>query len=140
MQPALILLDVRMPGVDGFEACRRLKSDAHTRESVIIFMSAFNDTEERVYGLELGAVDYITKPFYAAEVIARVRIHLELRRLNHALALTNEGLIAANLKLKRDLRQPQRFNGRYCPPALRSWRVMYSPGAIVRVKSLPAMH
>ncbi len=103
MQPALILLDVRMPGVDGFEACRRLKSDAHTRESVIIFMSAFNDTEERVYGLELGAVDYITKPFYAAEVIARVRIHLELRRLNHALALTNEGLIAANLKLKRDL-------------------------------------
>src|ERR1700728_4858662 len=68
MQPALILLDVRMPGVDGFEACLRLKSDARTRESVVIFMSAFDDTKERVHGLELGAVDYITKPFYAAEM------------------------------------------------------------------------
>ncbi len=103
MQPALILLDVRMPGVDGFEACRRLKSDARTRESVVIFMSAVDDRKERVHGLELGAVDYITKPFYAAEVIARVRIHLELHRLSHSLAVTNEGLVAANLKLKRDL-------------------------------------
>ncbi len=103
MQPALILLDVRMPGIDGFETCRRLKSDARTRDPVIIFMSAFDDMTERVHGLELGAVDYITKPFYAAEVIARVRIHLELRRLNRALAVTNDGLVAANLKLKRDL-------------------------------------
>jgi phosphoserine phosphatase RsbU/P len=103
LKPALILLDVRMPGVDGFEACRRLKSDPRTRESVVIFISAADDRKERVHGLELGAVDYITKPFYAAEVIARVRIHLELRRLNHALAVTNEGLVAANLELKRDL-------------------------------------
>ena len=117
MQPALILLDVRMPGVDGFEACLRLKSDARTRESVVIFMSAFDDTKERVHGLELGAVDYITKPFYAAEVIARVRIHLELRRLNHALGVTNEGLVAANLKLKRDLKAAAKVQRALLPAA-----------------------
>jgi phosphoserine phosphatase RsbU/P len=117
MQPALILLDVRMPGVDGFEACRRLKSDARTRESVIIFMSAVNDMKEKVHGLELGAVDYITKPFYAAEVIARVRIHLELHRLNHALAVTNEGLVAANLKLRGDLEAAAKVQRTLLPAA-----------------------
>jgi sigma-B regulation protein RsbU (phosphoserine phosphatase) len=115
LEPALILLDVRMPGVDGFETCRRLKSDARTRESLVIFMSAFNDMKDRVRGLELGAVDYITKPFYAAEVVARVRIHLELRRLNHALAVTNEGLVAANLKLKRDLEVAATFQRALLP-------------------------
>jgi sigma-B regulation protein RsbU (phosphoserine phosphatase) len=102
-RPAMILLDIRMPGIDGFEVCRRLQSDARTRDSAIVFMSALDDKQEIVRALEVGAVDYITKPFFPAEVRARVRVHLELRRLNGVLAETNRSLLAANRKLKQDL-------------------------------------
>jgi sigma-B regulation protein RsbU (phosphoserine phosphatase) len=102
-RPELILLDIKMPGIGGFETCRRLKSDPQTHDSPIIFMSALSDAQDKVLGFDLGAVDYITKPFDAAEVRARIRTHLELRRLNRELAETNEDLLAANLKLRRDL-------------------------------------
>jgi PleD family two-component response regulator len=78
-QPDLILLDIMMPGIDGFETCRQLKEDPATRESVVIFLSARGDVSDKVRGLELGAVDYIAKPFQAEEVIARVRTHLRNR-------------------------------------------------------------
>ncbi len=84
-QPELILLDVQMPGIDGFEVCRRLKADATTAEIPIIFMTALADSASKVKGLSLGAVDYITKPFEQDEAIARVRIHLQLRHLTHSL-------------------------------------------------------
>jgi PAS domain S-box-containing protein len=80
-RPQLILLDIRMPGKDGFEICRRLKESADTRDIPVIFLSASGELAEKVEGLRLGAVDFITKPFQREELLARVRTHLELARL-----------------------------------------------------------
>jgi phosphoserine phosphatase RsbU/P len=79
--PDLILLDIMMPGIDGFEVCRRLKSDPATARVPVIFLSALDETADKVKGLQLGAVDYVSKPFQAEEVIARVNTHLTLHRL-----------------------------------------------------------
>ncbi|WP_353932573.1 response regulator [Okeanomitos corallinicola TIOX110] len=80
--PGLILLDIMMPGIDGFETCRRLKASSITKEIPVIFMTALSDSTDKINGFNLGAVDYITKPFQEAEVIARVKTHLKLRQLN----------------------------------------------------------
>jgi signal transduction histidine kinase len=80
--PDLILLDIMMPKIDGFETCRRLQADLSTKEIPIIFITALSDIKEKVKGLSLGAVDYITKPFQQDEVLARVQLHLKMRRLN----------------------------------------------------------
>lgn len=77
--PDIILLDVIMPGIDGFETCRRLKASPITKNIPIIFMTALNDPVDKVKGLNLGAVDYITKPFQYDEVLARINIHLRLQ-------------------------------------------------------------
>ena len=79
--PDLILLDIMMPDIDGYEVCRQLKSDPATADIPVIFLSALGDTEDKVKGLHLGAVDYITKPFQPDEVIARVNTHLTIHRL-----------------------------------------------------------
>jgi DNA-binding response OmpR family regulator len=80
-QPDLILLDVRMPGMDGFGTCRRLKADPRTQSIPVIFLTSAEDKEDRLTGLSLGAVDYIIKPFVSEEeVLARLGIHLELSR------------------------------------------------------------
>ncbi|MHC5858012.1 sensor histidine kinase [Nostoc sp.] len=84
-QPELILLDVQMPGIDGFETCRRLKANPVTQNIPIIFTTALADTESKTKGFSLGAVDYIPKPFAQEEVIARVRVHLQLKQLNECL-------------------------------------------------------
>jgi signal transduction histidine kinase len=84
-RPDLILLDVMMPGIDGFETCRRLKADPATQDIPVIFMTALSDTLDKVRGLELGAVDYITKPFQQEEVIARTKLHLRLSQLTQRL-------------------------------------------------------
>lgn len=78
--PDLILLDVMMPEMDGHEVCRRLKANEHTKEIPIIFITAQNDPHEEALGIELGAVDFITKPVNAAVVRARVNTHLQLRQ------------------------------------------------------------
>ncbi len=78
--PDLILLDVMMPGMDGFEVCRRLKEDPATRDIPVLFLTALNEVANESRGLELGAVDYITKPFNPVIVKARVRNHLELKK------------------------------------------------------------
>ncbi|MGK7887912.1 MAG: response regulator [Leptolyngbyaceae cyanobacterium] len=84
--PDLILLDVMMPGgMDGFETCRTIKANKATQPIPIIFTTAASDTIDKVKGLESGAVDYITKPFQHAEVLARINVHLELYRLNQTL-------------------------------------------------------
>jgi len=85
----LILLDVMMPGIDGFETCQRLKENPATQEIPVIFMTALSDTVDKVKGLNLGAVDYITKPFQQQEVLARIRVHLKLRNLTETLAEQN---------------------------------------------------
>jgi DNA-binding NtrC family response regulator len=83
--PDLILLDVSMPGMDGYEVCRRLKADEQSRRIPVIFISAFGDTRQKVTGFEAGGIDYITKPVEAEEVLARVRTHLRLRQAEEAL-------------------------------------------------------
>ncbi len=80
-RPDLILLDIMMPGIDGYEVCRQLKSVPATADIPVIFLSALGNTEDKVKGLQLGAVDYITKPFQPDEVIARVNTHLTIHRL-----------------------------------------------------------
>lgn len=77
--PNLILLDVMMPGIDGFETCQKLKANPVTTDIPVIFMTALSDSVDKVKGLSLGAVDYITKPIQHEEVLARIRVHLKLR-------------------------------------------------------------
>lgn len=84
-QPDLILLDVMMPGLDGFETCRRFKAQAGTRDIPVIFMTALTDTAEKVRAFSAGAVDYITKPIQHDEALARIGTHLTIRRLQHEL-------------------------------------------------------
>lgn len=79
LQPGLILLDVRMPGMDGFAVCRRLKANPATRFIPVIFLTAATDLAERLLGFSVGGVDYIGKPFSEQEVLARVGVHLVLR-------------------------------------------------------------
>src|SRR5882724_9007148 len=81
IRPDLILLDIMMPEMDGFETCRRIKASTAWREIPIIFLTAKTDTADIVRGFELGAVDYVAKPFSAHELLARVRTHLALDHL-----------------------------------------------------------
>ena len=90
--PDLILLDIMMPGIDGFETCQRLKANPETNDIPILFMTALSDTVDKVRGLSIGAVDYITKPFQTEEVLARVTVHLKLRYLTKKLEFQNQEL------------------------------------------------
>jgi putative two-component system response regulator len=83
--PDLILLDIEMPEINGYEVCQRLKSDPKTKDIPIIFISAYNDIEAKVKAFKLGGVDYISKPFANEEVIARVKMHLKLVDYQHHL-------------------------------------------------------
>jgi DNA-binding response OmpR family regulator len=91
-QPDIILLDVLMEGIDGFEICRLLKADQTTREIPIVFMTSLNEVGARVQAFRLGAVDYISKPFEPEELIARVRTQLSLRRMTQSLKDQNARL------------------------------------------------
>ncbi|UCD32838.1 MAG: response regulator, partial [Desulfobacterales bacterium] len=90
--PDLILLDIMMPGIDGFEVCRRLKSDKSTEDIPVIFLSALGETESKVKGLQLGAVDYVSKPFQPEEVKARVETHLTIHRLKREVQIQRDQL------------------------------------------------
>lgn len=82
ISPDLILLDVMMPGMDGFETCDRLKANAQWKQIPVMFMTALDEPEQKVRAFDSGAVDYIVKPFFEQEVLARVKTHIELRRLS----------------------------------------------------------
>jgi putative two-component system response regulator len=90
--PDLILLDIMMPEIDGYEVCRRLKSEVWTREIPIIFLTAKSEVEDEAYGLELGASDYITKPISPPIVLARVKTHLAIKRVQDFLRDQNQFL------------------------------------------------
>ena len=90
--PDLILLDIMMPGIDGFEVCRRLKDNPDTANIPVIFLSALTDTKDKVQGLQLGAVDYVSKPFQPDEVIARVNTHLTIHRLKREVEQKKDAL------------------------------------------------
>src|SRR6185436_15067173 len=91
-RPDLILLDVMMPDVDGFEVCRAIKENPATKDIVIIFLSALGEVADKVAGLEMGAADYITKPIQADEVIARVATHLIQQQLEREVRLSRDSL------------------------------------------------
>jgi len=88
--PNLILLDIKMPGMDGYEVCRQLKERRESRGTPVIFISALNEIQNKVQGFNVGGVDYITKPFQYEEVIARVETHLALRRFQKRLQKANK--------------------------------------------------
>jgi signal transduction histidine kinase len=90
--PDLILLDVMMPGIDGFKTCERLKANSSTEDIPVIFMTALSDTVDKINGFNLGAVDYITKPIQQEEVLSRIQTHLTIRNLQKELQKQNERL------------------------------------------------
>ncbi len=95
-QPDLILLDVIMPGIDGFETCRQLKANENTQDIPVIFMTALTSIEDKVKGFSVGGVDYITKPIQQEEVLARVTTHLKIKVLTEHLQKINQDLIKLN--------------------------------------------
>ena len=111
VQPDLVLLDVLMPDVGGFEVCRTLKADPNLRDAPVIFLSALGDVSDKVAGLSLGAVDYITKPIQPEEVIARVDVHLNRHLLERELR-------RANLRLNRELAGAAEMQRLILPPTL----------------------
>ena len=105
--PDLILLDVMMPGIDGFETCRRLKQDNATADIPVIFMTALDDVADKMAAFQAGGVDYVSKPFQPDELLARVRTHIKLRRAQLSLAVQNRALqveIAARREAETALR------------------------------------
>ena len=109
--PDLILLDVVMPGMDGFEACRRLKQDEETQDIPVIFITATDATEGVVEGFQAGGVDYITKPFQDEEVLVRVRTHLRINRLTREVEAKNEELVQKNHELEEEIAQRKALKG-----------------------------
>lgn len=99
--PDLILLDIMMPEMDGYEVCLRLRENRETADIPIIFLSAKSETDDKIKGLEAGAVDYITKPFSMGEVLARVKAQLKIRSLTKSLKKSNESLKKALLELEK---------------------------------------
>jgi sigma-B regulation protein RsbU (phosphoserine phosphatase) len=120
-QPDLILLDVMMPGETGFETCSQLKSDPLTADIPVIFLSALDDVKSKVAGLKIGGVDYIAKPVYGEEVLARVRVHLRIRETNRTLV----GQQRARLEQLRDAQQAILVRPDECPEA--NFAVYYKP-------------
>ncbi len=98
--PSLILLDIKLPDIDGFEVCAKLKSDINTQTIPIIFISVLNDELSKEKGFKVGGVDFITKPFQRGEVLSRVKTHIELRKLHLDLASKNEQLSQDIVTLK----------------------------------------
>ena len=115
--PVLVLLDIMMPGIDGFETCQRLKANPETRDAAVIFLSALEEAKDKVRGFALGAVDFISKPFDAEEVIARVETHLTIRRLERTLLRTNRELAAAAQRMKLELEAAARVQQSFLPEA-----------------------
>jgi signal transduction histidine kinase/DNA-binding response OmpR family regulator len=104
-RPDIILLDVMMPGIDGFETCRRLKSEAATQLIPIIFMTALASTEDKIKGFAAGGVDYITKPIQQEEALARITTHLRIKTLAHQLQQANQSLTELNSHLEEKVQQ-----------------------------------
>jgi DNA-binding response OmpR family regulator/two-component sensor histidine kinase len=110
--PELILLDVRMPGIDGFEVCRRLKQSEQLRAIPVIFLSALSDTDDKLRGFEAGAIDFIGKPYQPEEVLARTGAHIALARSQRALAAANLELTSTLAQLnaaREELRRAERL-------------------------------
>jgi two-component system, sensor histidine kinase and response regulator len=104
--PDLVLLDVRMPDMDGFEVCRRLKAEPAVADIPVIFMTAMDDMGHKLEGFRVGAVDYVTKPIQREELVARIRLHLQLHRLQRELVSKNAELEAYAHTIAHSLKTP----------------------------------
>jgi len=100
--PDLILLDIKMPGMDGYEVCKHLKAAEQTRDIPVVFMSALHDLVSKVEAFQSGGVDYVTKPFQAEEILARVETHLKLRNMHKSLQ-------AQNIRLQQEIAERKRI-------------------------------
>lgn len=107
--PSLVLLDIMMPGMDGYEVCKRLKADPATRDIPVVFLTAMANEEDEAKGLALGAVDYVTKPFSPDLVKSRVKNHLQLKLAMDALKEQND-ILEENAKLKEDVERITRHD------------------------------
>lgn len=119
LPPDLILLDIRMPGMDGFEVCTRLKEDESTREVPVIFISALDDVMDKVRGFQVGGIDYITKPFQLEEVLVRTETHLALRRLQRRLEENNR-------KMAHEMALAGSMQANFLPrrlPEMQGWQI-----------------
>ena len=117
--PDLILLDIRMPGMDGYTVCRELKANPKTAEIPVLFISALDDIQDKMRAFDAGGVDYITKPFQLEEVIARVETHLALRRLQRDLQ-------EANRRMQRELALAAQVQASFLPkriPRVEGWEL-----------------
>lgn len=126
--PDLILLDIMMPGRDGYEVCATLKAEPRTERVPVVFLSALSETADKIRGLELGAVDYITKPFDQGEVVARVRNQLKIQRLTTEVLRANRDLRDKQERIDEDLKAAatiQRTLVPAAPPALDALRVAW---------------
>ena len=124
--PDLILLDIRMPEMDGYEVCEHLKANPQTRDIPIIFISALDATQDKVKAFTVGGVDYISKPFQFEEVLARVETHLALRRLQKRLQDANKRLERANKKMERELALAGEVQASFLPgelPDIPGWQL-----------------
>ncbi|MCI0441836.1 response regulator, partial [bacterium] len=121
VRPDLILLDVMMPEMDGFEACRQIKKSESLSDIPIIFLTAKTDTADIVSGFEIGAVDYVAKPFNPSELLARINTHLTIDQLRRSLAEKNEELARAQ---KREREMAYRVQSQLIPlqmPEIAGW-------------------
>ena len=123
-RPDLILLDVSMPDIDGFEVCRQLKGEEATRNIPVIFLTSDADSESIVRGMELGAVDYVTKPFNASELMARVRTHTELKR-------SRDIILEINDRLTREIEERKRAEAALRLERDHSMHILHSLPALV---------
>ncbi len=152
LPPDVILLDAMMPGIDGFETCRRLKTDAALRNVPVIFMTGLSETEHIVKGLEAGGVDYVTKPVVIEEMLARIRVHLATARAAHsaraALDASGRHLLAVNLAGEVLWLTPQAEksflitdgeNRLTLPAEIRDWVAACNAGDANRRRNAPAL-
>ncbi len=115
VQPDLILLDVMMPDMNGFDLCRKMKASETTREIPVIFLTAKTEAEDIVKGFQCGGVDYLTKPFNSTELLARVKTHLELRRSKQELAVKNKKIESINHHLTDSINYAQHIQQAILP-------------------------
>lgn len=134
LEPQLVLSDISMPGMDGYELCRILKSSEKTRDIPVIFISAFDQAEDVVHGLGLGGEDYITKPFVPRIVQARVGVHLSLYQARRELKESNRKLQASVQEQQRQLEQEKK-EVLYALAAIAAENSCYEKGHIERLRT-----
>lgn len=138
--PDLILLDIMMPHIDGYEVCEMLKADARTQDVPVIFLSALGEVLDKVRAFAVGGVDYITKPFQVEEVLARVATHLSIRALQRRLTDANQELAQRNAKLQQALDTIKTLSGLIPICAWCSRKIENEEGQWVRLETYIQEH